>query len=67
MPSVRMNLRHFFFGEEQIVQRTERAVLLYLKDGHLLAVDGQFNEASPAIKLMGTDFANVLGIAVWTT
>jgi hypothetical protein len=59
-------MRDLFF-EEQIIQRAECTVFFNLVNGHLLAVDRQFNEASPAIILVGSDLADILGVAIWTT
>ncbi len=64
-----MHLReilHHFLTEEQIVQGTERTVLFNLVDGHFISVYRQFNKATPAVKLMGTNLPNILGAAIWT-
>lgn len=55
-----------FFPEKQIVQRTERTVFLDLVDGHFLPVHRKLDKAAPAVKLMGADFTDILGVAVWT-
>lgn len=55
-----------FFPEEQIVKRTERAVFFNLINRHFLAVNRKFDETAPAIELVGTDLADILGVAVWT-
>lgn len=61
-----LEFRRHFVAEEQIVKRAERAVFLHLVNGHFLPVHRQFDKASPAVKLMGADFPNILGITVWT-
>ena len=53
--------------KKQIIQGTERAVLFHLIDGYLVAIYAPFNETAPAIKLVGTDFSDVFGLAVRTT
>ncbi len=64
-----MHLRkilYHFLTEEQVVQGTERTVLFHLVDGHFVSVYRQFNKATPAVKLMGTNLPNILGVAIWT-
>lgn len=53
--------------KKQIVQGTERTVLFNLINGHFVAAYAPFNETAPAIKLVGTDFSDVFGLAVRTT
>ncbi|MDB4866589.1 MAG: hypothetical protein JWR03_922 [Cohnella sp.] len=62
--SIRLYLWGDRFAEKQIVQRTERSILFHLVDRHFFTIDGQFNKAAPAIKLMGTDFSDVFGTAI---
>lgn len=65
--SVGLNLlRNEFVFKEEIVQRAERTVLFHLINGHFVAVYRQFDEAAPAVKLMGADFSDIPGIAVGT-
>lgn len=54
------------FTKKQIIQRAECSIFFYLIDRHLLSVYRQFDKAAPAIKLVGADFADILGTAVWT-
>lgn len=64
-----MDLREILcniFTREQIVKRTERAIFFNLINRHFLAVDRKFDETAPAIELVGTDLADILGVAVWT-
>jgi hypothetical protein len=59
-----MYLRRHWLFKEEIVQRAECPVFFYLIDRHFLTVNRQLDETAPAIKLMGTDFPNVFGIAI---
>ncbi len=54
-------------SKEQVVQRTERSILFHLVDGHFFTIHLKFDEASPTIKLMGTDFADIFGITIRTS
>lgn len=54
------------FPEEQIVKRAERSIFFNLVYGHFLTVYVQFNKATPAIKLVGTNFPDIFGTTIWT-